>query len=234
MEKIRVVGISASPRHANTEQMVKEALEMSKINGLITTEFISLAGKKIYGCANCRACIKKGKCVLKDDWEEMIKPLIDPVPDGVIFGSPVYFYSMNSQARAYLERCTSLFKSQNFAEAKSTPPNWNQTVAGVLAVGYDRNGGQEHTMSTALHFFLSTGFIVVGAGHFGYIGAPGWLMGDSTKTSVRNDISIGMPAARIIGRRVAETAMIQQMGYGAAISLLRKCEGDEGNIEPVR
>jgi multimeric flavodoxin WrbA len=226
MENIKLVGISASPRHANTEEMVKEALEASRINKFITTEFISLAGKKIHGCTNCRACIKTGKCVLKDDWEEMIKPLINPIPDGVIFGAPVYFYSMNSQARAYLERCTSLFKSQNFIEAKSIPPNWNQTVAGVVTVGYDRNGGQEHTMSTALHFFLSTGFVVVGVGHFGYIGAPGWLMGDSTKTSVRNDISIGMPAARIIGRRVAETAIIHKMGYSAVSSLLRECKDD--------
>jgi len=192
--------------------MVKEALEASGINELVTTEFVSLAGKKILGCCNCRACIKVGKCVLKDDWADTIKPLLDPVPDGVVFGAPVYFYNLNSQARAYMERCTSLFKSQNFSEAKSTPPDWTHTVAAVLTVGYDRNGGQEHALSTALHFFLSTGFVTIGAGHFGYIGAPGWLMGTSTPTSVNDDTSIGIASARIIGRRVAETATMLKMG----------------------
>lgn len=210
---IRIVGVSASPRHANTDLLVKAALEAAKINDDVETVFVSLAGKKIEGCLNCRGCITKGKCILKDDWEETFKPLMDPVPNGVIIGAPVYFFNMNSQARAYLERTTSLLKGLFFKEAKQLPPDWSKTAAAGLSVGYDRNGGQEHVISSLTHWFLINNFVCVGGSHIGYIGAPGWLMDEANKDSVSKDLKVGMAAAKIVGRRVAETGMM--LKYGA-------------------
>lgn len=218
---IRIVGISGSPRRANTEILVKTALEAAKINDEVETEYVSLAGKKINGCINCRACITQGKCVLKDDWEDVFRPLINPIPNGVILGAPVYFYNLNSQTRAFLERTTSLLKGQFFKEAKQQPPDWSKTAAAGLAVGYDRHGGQEHAVSSILHWFITNNFVTVGSGHIGYIGAPAWLMGESNKDSVAKDLELGMEAARIVGRRVAETGMM--LKYGAeAMKNLRK------------
>ncbi len=212
---IRIVGVSASPRHANTELLVKTALEAAKINDDVETVFVSLAGKKIEGCLNCRGCITKGKCVLKDDWDETFKPLMDPVPNGVIIGAPVYFFNMNSQARAYLERTTSLLKGLFFKEAKQLPPDWSKTAAAGISVGYDRNGGQEHVISSLTHWFLINNFVCVGGSHVGYIGAPGWLMDEASKDSVGKDLKVGMASARIVGRKVAETAMMLKLGAEA-------------------
>ena len=212
---IRIVGVSASPRHANTELLVKTALEAAKINDDVETVFVSLAGKKIEGCLNCRGCITKGKCVLKDDWDETFKPLMDPVPNGVIIGAPVYFFNMNSQARAYLERTTSLLKGLFFKEAKQLPPDWSKTAAAGISVGYDRNGGQEHVISSLTHWFLINNFVCVGGSHVGYIGAPGWLMDEAGKDSVGKDLKVGMASARIVGRKVAETAMMLKLGAEA-------------------
>jgi len=213
---IKIVGISTSPRHANSEIMVKAALEAAKgINVEVETEFVSLAGKDILGCINCRACIKKGYCILKDDWEECFRPLRDPVPNGVIIGASVYFFDLNSQTRAFLERATSLLKGNFFPEAKQLPPDWSKTAAAGMAVGFDRNGGQEHAISALGHWFLCNNFVVVGGTHVGYIGAPGWLMGESKKDSVENDIKVGMKAARIVGEKVARTALMLQLGSQA-------------------
>lgn len=210
---LRIVGVSMSPRKANTEILVKAALEGAKICDDVRTEFISLAGKKINGCINCRGCIIHGKCVLKDDWEEAFKPLMDPVPNGVIFGAPVYFFNLNSQARAYMERATSLLKGLFFKDAKQLPPDWSKTAAAGMAVGFDRNGGQEHTISSMVHWFLINNFVAVGGSHVGYIGAPGWLMDESNKDSVAKDLKVGIEAAHIVGRRVAETGYM--LKYGA-------------------
>ncbi len=213
---IKIVGVSASPRHANTEIMVKAALEAAKgINAEVETEFVSLAGKDIKGCTNCRACIKTGYCILKDDWEECFKPLRDPVPNGVIIGAPVYFFNLNSQARAFLERTTSLLKGNFFPEAKQFPPDWTKTAAAGMAVGFDRNGGQEHAISSLDHWFLINNFVVLGGTHVGYIGAPGWLMDESGKDSVAKDIKVGMKSAQIIGEKVARTALMLQLGSEA-------------------
>ena len=120
---LKIIGVSGSPRHANTEVMVKHALEAAKSietpEVSVETQFISLAQKNVRGCLNCRGCVRTGKCVLKDDWDELFRPLYDPMPDGVIFGASVYFYGINSQMRAYMERATSLLKA-NFS--RKPPP----------------------------------------------------------------------------------------------------------------
>lgn len=222
---IRVVGVSASPRHANTEILVRTALEAAKINDEVETVLISLAGKRIEGCINCRACIRKGKCVLKDDWEECFMPLMDPVPNGLIIGAPVYFFNLNSQARAYLERTTSILKGLFFKEAKQLPPDWSKTAAAGISVGYDRNGGQEHVISSLVHWFLINNFVCVGGSHVGYIGAPGWLMDEAGKDSVNRDLKVGIASAKIVGRRVAETGMMLKYGSEALRGLSRRDEG---------
>jgi multimeric flavodoxin WrbA len=193
--------------------MVKAALEGAKgIDADVETEFVSLAGKNIQGCNNCRACIKKGYCVIKDDWEECFRPLRDPVPNGVLIGAPVYFFSLNSQARAFLERTTSLLKGQFFPEAKQFPPDWSRTAGAGLAVGYDRNGGQEHAISSIGHWFLINNFVLLGGTHVGYIGAPGWNMGESGKDSILADTEVGMKASRIVGEKVARTGLMLHLG----------------------
>ena len=217
--KIRILGVSGSPRHGNTEIMVNAALSAAKTVAIdhveVETQIISLAGKNIMGCTNCRACIKLGHCILKDDWAETFKPLIDPIPDGVILGAPVYFFDINSQTRAFLERATSLLKANFFKEAKQVPPDWSHTVGASLAVGFDRNGGQEHTIAALNSWFICNDFPVVGAKHIGYIGAPGWLMGDSDKNSVSNDLKVGIKSAEMIGKRVTQLAYLIRKGIEA-------------------
>lgn len=221
LDELRIVGISASPRHGNTEILVKEALDAARLHEGVATEFVSLAGKKIQGCSNCRACIKKGRCILKDDWEELFRPLVDPVPDGVIFGAPVYFYSLNSQARCYMERSTSLLKGLFFPECATKPPDWTRTAGGAVTVGYDRNGGQEHALTAILQWFLINGFVTVGGGHLGYVGAPGWQMGGASLKAVAEDENVGLPSARTVGIRVAMTAMMLKAGAPALGELAR-------------
>ncbi|MHB1394719.1 MAG: hypothetical protein ACYCYE_16965 [Clostridia bacterium] len=62
MDKLRFVGISSSPRHGNTEIMVKEALEAAKQEALIRgyeaeTVFISFKGRfgflQVFGQQSC-------------------------------------------------------------------------------------------------------------------------------------------------------------------------------------
>jgi multimeric flavodoxin WrbA len=214
--RLRIVGISASPRRANTEILVKTALEAAKINAEVETVYVSLANKKISGCINCGACLSKGKCIIDDDWAETFDALINPIPNGVILGAPVYFFNLNSQARAFMERATSLIKGWFYKEAVSQPPDWSRTVAGAIAVGADRHGGQEHAISSILHWLLINNFVCVGGSHVGYIGAPAWLSGNRGRDGVTKDTDIGMEAARIVGERVATTALLLAAGQEAS------------------
>ena len=123
-----------------------------------------------------------------------------------------------------MERATSLLKGLFFKDAKQFPPDWSKTAAAGVSVGYDRHGGQEHTISSIIHWFLINNFVAVGGSHIGYIGAPGWLMDEANKDSVAKDIKVGMASARIVGRKVAETGLM--LKYGADILEQMKVNGE--------
>jgi multimeric flavodoxin WrbA len=227
MPKVRIVGISSSPRHANTELLVKEALAAAEAKYGASTELISFKGKRLSGCLDCKACERRREenpaeqCVMDDDWQELITPLVDPVPDGLIIGSPVYFANVNAQLRAFMERCTSLFKPFWHAEIPHTPPDFSRTAAGAVSIGFHRHGGQEVAVNTILQWLLICGFVVVGScdpehGPVGYLGGEAWqdATGVSSKDSVLKD-DWGLLSARIVGERVAETALLLANGRKA-------------------
>ena len=207
---IKVLGIAASPRHGNTEILVREALKAAQeLPFEVEVEFLSFAGKKIEPCTDCGYCVrKKSYCWKKDDWRELISALIEPPPDGVIIGSPVYFFSLPSILRAFFERCTCLFKQLWDKEFPFPPPDWTKTAAGAIAIGFHRHGGVEHALSSILHWFLTNGFVCVGGD---YIGGGAWQLEIDSREAVLED-SIGMEAARRVGQRVAYTAKLLNEG----------------------
>jgi len=207
---IKVLGIAASPRHGNTEILVREALKAAQeLPFEVEVEFLSFAGKKIEPCTDCGYCVrKKSYCWKKDDWRELISALIEPPPDGVIIGSPVYFFSLPSILRAFFERCTCLFKQLWDKEFPFPPPDWTKTAAGAIAIGFHRHGGVEHALSSILHWFLINGFVCVGGD---YIGGGAWQLEIDSREAVLED-SIGMEAARRVGQRVAYTAKLLNEG----------------------
>jgi multimeric flavodoxin WrbA len=205
---MRVVGVSASPRHGNTEILVKEALTAAQgVSPDITVELVTFSGKRIEPCTDCGVCVrKKSYCWKKDDWWELIRPLIDPVPAGVIIGTPVYYFSTPSLLRAYFERCTCLMKQLWHSDFPYAPPDWTRTAAGTVAVGFHRHGGVEHALSSVHHVLLTNGFVCVGGD---YIGGAAWQLEEDSVDAVLKD-EIGMAAAKLVGERVGSTALLLQ------------------------
>lgn len=213
--EVRLVGISTSPRvAANTEHMVREALAAGEAFGAylglsVQTEFHSLAGKRILPCSDCHLCIEQRRyCVIEDDWSSAVRPLIEPVPDGLIFGSPVYFFHMNALGRAFMERCTTLLKRVWEPEFPFEPPDFSMTAGGAIAVGSSRNTGIEHTMSDILHWLLLMGFVTIGG--LG-IGGGGWTHDDDSRNALAKDPS-SLEAARLVGQKVTKTAVLLNRG----------------------
>jgi multimeric flavodoxin WrbA len=219
--KIRIVGLCSSPRHANTEILLNEALNAAKVAyPEIEIEQYSLKAKVIKPCYDCKACERRhsmslaNQCVLKDDWAEAVRPLVDPVPNGIIMASPVYFSDVNAQMRAFMERCTSLVKPYWFPSIPFSAPDFSRTVAGGISVGFHRHGGQESAILTIMRFCAIMGMAVVGSvdpehGPIGYYGGAGWedVTGSQGRESVKQD-AWGLFSARVLGRKVARTAIM--------------------------
>jgi len=218
VDKLKFVGICSSPRkNGNTQILLEAALKAAEktaaaLDFSADVELVLLAQRRISPCLDCEVCAaKRTSCIIKDDWHELVRPLIDPVPNGVIFGSPVYFFNQNSLGRAYMERCTSLLKRIWDPEFPMPVPDWSATAAGAVAVGFDRNGGVEFTLTSILQWFLVMGFVTVGGF---YIGGAGWTGMRPGRDAILQD-KHGMEAARLVGRRVAKTAAFLQAGKAA-------------------
>jgi len=99
---LKILGVSCSPRPAgNTQILLEEALDGARTEGA-EIELISLKGKEIKPCDACGACHKTGKCHITDDMAEVYGKMAEA--DGIIFGTPVYFYGMPAQLKTLIDR----------------------------------------------------------------------------------------------------------------------------------
>jgi multimeric flavodoxin WrbA len=122
---MKILGISCSPRkNGNTVVLLEQALQGARQDGA-ETELYSVAGKTIEPCNACEGCRKTAECTIKDDMQELYPKLLQA--DGIIFGVPVYFYSINAQAKAVIDR-TYCFNN----DAKSMA---NKVVGAVVTAG---------------------------------------------------------------------------------------------------
>ncbi|MGM0367614.1 MAG: flavodoxin family protein [Actinomycetota bacterium] len=102
---MKVIGFNGSPReNGNTRIAINTVFRQLEKNN-IETEIINMGEYNIKACTGCLKCIKMGTgyCALDDDklngWLNKIYSA-----DGIIIGSPVYFASMTSQAKALVDR----------------------------------------------------------------------------------------------------------------------------------
>ncbi len=201
---MRIVGICCSPRpQQSTFQAMQVCLEAARQEAPeIETQLVELAGKTIGPCTACGICKQGLICGWDDDFGKLIPILSDPNVSGVIIGTPVYFGGMTSQCKALLDRFV-VFRRNGWL--------LRNKVAGVLAVGGVRNGGQELTLQSVRAALLCHDMICVSDGkdsaHFGaalFSGCPGGIEADEA----------GLTTARNLGKRVAELS--QRLSAGPA------------------
>jgi len=103
---MKILGLSCSPRkNGNTVTLLTEALNGAQQEGA-EVELYSVAGKDIKPCDACRACARTGECHVKDDMQVLSAKLLEA--DGIIFGTPVYFYNMTGPGKTVLDRTFAL------------------------------------------------------------------------------------------------------------------------------
>jgi multimeric flavodoxin WrbA len=104
---MKVLGIMGSPRRqGNTELLLDKALEGAREAGA-EVEKVLISKLKISPCLEIYACLKDGNCAIKDDMQLLYKKLLKA--DHVVFASPIFFYSITSQAKATVDRCQALW-----------------------------------------------------------------------------------------------------------------------------
>jgi len=104
--QMKVLGISCSLRKkSNTQILVEEALAGAREAGA-AAELVSLIGREIKPCDGCYACDKTGRCHIKDDMQPIYDQML--AADGIIIGTPIYFWNMAGQTKVLLDRTIAL------------------------------------------------------------------------------------------------------------------------------
>ena len=158
---MKIFGIMGSPRKGgNTEILLDSALQVAGKMG-VTVSKISLRDKVIAPCNGCLRCTKTGKCVIKDDMQGIYKKMLES--DGIIWATPVYFWSMSSLTKMVMDRTYALtFPRLQLANK----------VAGLILVARNRGcmntANIFHMYSNYNHMF-ATEFAFVYAGEKGEI-----------------------------------------------------------------
>ncbi len=105
-----VLILCSSPRaNGNTELLAKnfiKGIEDSKKETNI--DYVRLNDKKIGFCQGCYACQKTGECFQKDDMASLIQKVL--AADVIVFATPVYFYTMSGQMKAFIDRLTPIYE----------------------------------------------------------------------------------------------------------------------------
>lgn len=100
---MKILVILGSPRkNGNSESIARVVADtlLQHLDG--TADYLRLASQKIAPCIACGGCEKTGLCVIEDEMGD-IYPILDTA-DIILLTSPIYFYGLNAQTKAFIDR----------------------------------------------------------------------------------------------------------------------------------
>lgn len=145
----KVLILSGSPRKCgNSDLLCDEFLRGATGNGN-EVEKIRVAEKKIGYCHACYYCRDHGgECAIKDDMAAVLQKIIDA--DVLILASPVYFYAIDAQLKAVIDRTVARWtevKNKDFYYIMTAADSEKEAMDATLACfrGYAAcvNGAKE-------------------------------------------------------------------------------------------
>lgn len=99
----KILILSGSPRKEGNSDLLCDEFMRGAIESGNEVEKIRVAEKKIGFCRACYYCRQSnGICAIKDDMADVLQKMIDA--DVIVLASPVYFYSIDAQLKALIDR----------------------------------------------------------------------------------------------------------------------------------
>lgn len=99
----KILILSGSPRRNGNSDILCDEFARGASECGNTVEKLRAAEKSVHPCAACYHCRDNGgECIFKDDMAEILQKMIDA--DVIVLASPVYFYSIDAQLKAVIDR----------------------------------------------------------------------------------------------------------------------------------
>lgn len=153
---MKVIAFNGSPRpNGNTHRALRMVLDELEKEG-IETELVEMGAEPVAPCEACGICRQKkdGKCKITDDRvNEYVTKIA--MADGIIIGSPVYYGTMSTQTKAFVDRVGFVCGANGILKRK---------VGAAVAV--NRRAGALATFQEINNFFLIAEMMVVGSSYW--------------------------------------------------------------------
>lgn len=105
----KVLLLSGSPRINGNSSLLCDEFAKGAEEAGFETEKINVCRLKVSGCFGCNACYRNGgNCVQKDDMEQIREKMLEA--DVIVLASPIYFYSMDAQLKAVIDRTYAFYQ----------------------------------------------------------------------------------------------------------------------------
>jgi len=102
-----ILAIHGSPRRGgNTSTLLNRAIEGARGGGAEVEEVV-LRDLKMSPCLELYGCKKTGRCVIRDDFQELCDKLLNC--RGLMLASPIFFYAVSAHTKILMDRCQSLW-----------------------------------------------------------------------------------------------------------------------------
>jgi len=104
---VKILAIYGSPRRkGNTTLLLKNAVK-GAIEAGAEVEEIILRDLKMSPCLEIYGCKETGRCVIKDDFQQVYDKLLSC--QGLMLASPIFFYTVSAHTKILMDRCQSLW-----------------------------------------------------------------------------------------------------------------------------
>ncbi|NYB72846.1 flavodoxin family protein [Sedimentibacter hydroxybenzoicus DSM 7310] len=111
MRNILVV-VGSGMKSGNTYRLTDAFCKGAEEAGHVVNK-VFLGDKKIVGCSGCGACQKNGnKCSIQDSMQDIYPSFTQC--DTLLLASPLYFWSVSAQTKAFIERLYAISKEDSY------------------------------------------------------------------------------------------------------------------------
>ncbi len=106
----KVLILSGSPRRGGNSDLLCDEFLRGAAEAGNQAEKIFLRDRRIAPCNACYYCTQSGgRCAISDDMGEVLDKM--QAADVIVMASPVYFYSIDAQMKALIDRCVARWTS---------------------------------------------------------------------------------------------------------------------------
>lgn len=216
MQRVKLLGINGSARPAgNSQFLLEQALEevAAVAAAYVEVEAYQIGTKEIAPCDSCYTCTKRRECHIQDDFQELRDKWARA--DAIIYSVPVYHMTIPGKLRCFIDRLgQSLWAWHGGGVSKSLK------VVGSITQGSHIFSGQEHAITDLMNHAVVMGCVPFSGDLWeSYVGASGWTRASTAKDAIRRlyeqedfDAQVAVRAARSLGRRVVQLALLINTG----------------------